>query len=70
MTTVAMPLRKALLILAAFHTRDDDEIGFVVELHPRHPSLNLTPYSQADYIEAWRSVRAHVHMQTEPKEDR
>lgn len=66
-TKVVMPLSKALHVLAAFHTRDDDMTGFVVEMHPHHPSLHLTPFSQNDYIRAWESVRAHIHFQIEPK---
>jgi hypothetical protein len=62
-----MPIAKALHILAAFHTRDDDVTGFVVEMHPQHPEVNMTPYSQTDYIRAWEAVRAYVHLQIEPK---
>ena len=67
MTTPTMPIEKALRVLAAFHTRDDDVTGFVVEMHPMHPAVNMTPFSQQDYIRAWEAVRAYVHMQTEPK---
>ena len=63
---VAMPLSKALHILATIHTRDDDQTGFVVEWGAR-PDPYLMHVSQHDYIEAWRSVRAHIHLQTEPK---
>lgn len=63
---VAMPLSKALHILAATHTRDDDEIGFIVlgGAGPHHPGATC---SMHDYMRAWESVRAHLHMQTEPK---
>ena len=65
MTTVAMPLSKALRILATVHTGDDDQVGFVV--HARaSPHWSMSAVSQHDYIEAWRSVRAHIHLQTEP----
>jgi hypothetical protein len=67
MTTPTMPIAKALHVLAAFHTRDDDVTGFVVEMHPIHPDCNMTLFSRQDYLRAWEAVRAYVHMQTEPK---
>lgn len=65
MAIVAMPLSKALHILATVHTGDDDMVGFVVHVGAQ-PGF-ASPVSQHEYIEAWRSVRAHLHMQTEPK---
>ena len=64
--TVAMPLSKALHILATVHTRDDDEIGFSIMIGGCSHSP-WSPVSPREYIEAWRSVRAHIHFQTEPK---
>jgi hypothetical protein len=59
-----MPLSRALHILASVHTRDDDQVGFVVE-------LGIAPYwdighpvSKDEYIRAWEAVRANLHMQT------
>lgn len=66
MTTVAMPLSKALHILATIHTGDDDQVGFVVHVGAS-PRWSLSTVSQHEYIDAWRSVRAHIHLQTEPK---
>jgi hypothetical protein len=63
----AMTLEKALHILARTHTRDDDLTGFVVEWAPS-PSV-FWEHSQADYFEAWKTVRAHIHFQTEPKKE-
>jgi hypothetical protein len=60
-----MTLDKALHILAEVHTRDDDLTGFVVEWAPS-PSF-MWQFSKAEYFEAWRTVRAHIHYQTEPK---
>lgn len=60
-----MTLEKALRILASIHTRDDDLTGFVVEWAPS-PSI-VWEYSQAEYFEAWKTVRAHIHFQIEPK---
>lgn len=63
--TTAMTLEKALHILANAHTRDDDLTGFVVEYVP---SLEYrVEFTRSDYIEAWKTVRAHIHLQTEPK---
>jgi hypothetical protein len=61
----SMTLERALHILARTHTRDDDLTGFVVEWAPS-PSI-LWEHSQAEYIEAWKTVRAHIHFQTEPR---
>lgn len=61
---VAMPLQKALLILAQTHTRDDHEIGFVV--CPGAYAHPLSEWSQYQYLEAWRAVRAHLHMEVDP----
>lgn len=58
-------LEKALHILATCHTRDDDLTGFVVEYVP---SLEYGfEFTRADYIQAWKAVREHIHLQTEPK---
>lgn len=61
MTKVVMPLSKALYILAEFHTKDDDLMGFVIEMHPSDPYMNLTPFTRDDYYRAWESVRAHIN---------
>ena len=63
---IAMPLSKALHILATIHTRDDDVTGFVVEMGAS-PHWSMSPVSQHDYIRAWEAVRAHIHLQTEPQ---
>ena len=63
---VAMPLSKALHILADIHTRDDDVTGFTVQ-HGAGWHPYLSRWSQDDYIRAWAAVRAHIHLQTEPK---
>jgi hypothetical protein len=63
---VVMPLSKALYILATIHTRDDDQIGFVVEMRAS-PRWSVSPISEHDYVRAWEAVRAHVHLQIEPK---
>jgi len=57
-------INEALRVLADFHTRDDHVMGFVVETHPC--SFDVSFWSQADYIQAWKIVRERVHMQTEP----
>lgn len=60
-----MELSKALYILATCHTRDDEVVGFVVQMGIRGPEP-WDPFSQGEYIEAWKVVRQHAHMQTEP----
>lgn len=67
MTRPVMPLYKALLILASTHTRDDHEMGFVV-VYGASAYNNTTQFTQDDYIRAWESVRANLHMQIEPQE--
>lgn len=57
-----MKLDMALSILADPHTRDDDTIGFVVEAYR---SL-FSRWSQSEYIEAWETVRKHLHRPVEP----
>ncbi len=65
MATVVMPLSKALHILASVHTRDDDQMGFSIEMSvPRWSTSSVSP---RDYIRAWESVRAHIHFQIDPK---
>lgn len=61
-----MPLSRALHVLAETHTRDDSIVGFVVEPYASIGS-SASRHSQYDYIEAWRAVRAHLHMQIDPK---
>ena len=58
-----MSLDKALYILASIHTRDDHEVGFVV-VAGAVPDFPLTEFGTGDYIEAWRTVREHLHMPT------
>lgn len=59
-----MPLAKAISILARSHTKDDDYVGFHVFGIgiPQHHEI-----SRSEYIEAWRSLRFNIGMQTEPK---
>lgn len=54
-----MTLDQALAILAEVHTADS-ATGFQVTL--------LWPYASPTpaYVEAWKIVRVHLHLQTEP----
>jgi hypothetical protein len=61
-----MNIDKALLILAQVHTRDDRLAGFVVEMGAS-PYASAPWISQADYIDAWKTVREHLHLPTEPE---
>lgn len=66
MATVAMPLDKALRILVEIHTRDDDLVGFHIVMGAK-PDSYASPWSQREYAQAWHAVRAHIHLQTEPR---
>lgn len=52
----------ALHILAGVHTRDDDRVGFVVEMSGPHAYLR--PFTKDQYIKAWEIVRAQLHLKT------
>jgi hypothetical protein len=58
-------LSKALYVLAMTHTRDDDVTGFVV-MAGASPHYPVTEFGVQDYMDAWKAVREHVHLQTEP----
>lgn len=66
---VVMPLGKALHILTSIHTRDDAQVGFVIE-HGATCNPYTSPFSIEDYDQAWKSVRAHIHMQVEPPKEK
>jgi len=59
-----MILNEALRVLADGHTRDDDLVGFTVS--PMWDDYGR--WSRADYIEAWKTVRQHLGMKSEPAE--
>lgn len=61
-----MTLFDALRILAETHTRDDRQVGFVVEAGL--PSPYVRRHSQEDYLAAWKVVREQLHMQVDPEE--
>ncbi|GCA49267.1 hypothetical protein KGO5_01710 [Sinorhizobium sp. KGO-5] len=63
-----MSLDRALHLLARVHTRDDDQIGFVVVAGATAEAWG-NGVSQVEYIEAWRTVRKHLHLPTEPPSD-
>lgn len=56
-----MELDTALRILADMHTDEDRVSGFVV-----HAMVRRIFWSQAEYVEAWETVRKHLHMPVEP----
>jgi len=53
----------ALHALADMHTRDDPQVGFVVETQP-----SLVEWGLERYISAWRTIRVGLNLQTEPDE--
>jgi hypothetical protein len=58
-------LDRALFILARTHTRDDDQLGFniVTGVYPSDP---VNEFGASEYLEAWATVRKHLHMPFEP----
>ena len=60
-----MTLSRAINILASVHTRDDDVTGYVI-LAGAYWRPHETPFSQAEYNEAWKVLREQSNMQTEP----
>lgn len=56
---MAMSLMYALEILSRIHTREDHSFGFSV-ISTDGPDRHFPECSQADYVEAWRSVRAAI----------
>jgi hypothetical protein len=60
-------LSEALHIIATIHTRDDPQMGFVINPYAGG-DFNLWVYSREQYIAAWKIVREHLHMQTEPQQ--
>jgi hypothetical protein len=61
-----MSLNEALHILASIHTRDNDDMGFTVEAYLGGDFIGWQ-CSREQYIEAWKAVRKHLYMQTEPR---
>lgn len=57
-----MSLCRALSLLVEAHTRDDDRVGFTVEMGGPDRFLG----SGADYITAWAVIRRAVGRQTHP----
>lgn len=58
-----MTLNEALHILVQIHTRDDDGVGFTFS---HIADVTLPWFSSTEYAEAWRTVREHLHLPTEP----
>lgn len=61
-----MTLDEALHIIASVHTKDDPDVGFVFLVGATCYD-HFHPWSPEDHIEAWRVLRKHLHMQTEPQ---
>lgn len=58
-------LRRAIRTLVQAHTRDDHQMGFVVEGSPMlHPFSEIT---RDEYIEALRVLRKEIGAQTDPE---
>jgi hypothetical protein len=61
--TTEISLDQALRLLVSAHTAEHPEMGFVV--HMGGPDRSR--FSQAQYVEAWETVRAHLGLPTEPR---
>lgn len=62
-----MTLFRALQILANVHTRDDDYVGFVIEVgaSAAHPATwNAYTADRGEYVRAWEEVRRQIDMPT------
>lgn len=59
-----MTLYDALRVLAESHTRDDNQVGFVIVAGI--PSPYTSRHSPEDYYTAWKVLREQLHMQTKP----
>ncbi len=59
-----MPFTRALHVLAAAHTCDDDLVGYNVLSHP-----DMLVISQSEYAEAWGVVRKALGQPYEPEDD-
>jgi hypothetical protein len=57
-------LKSAASVLARVHTRDDREIGFVVDVGATPGWLNSV--SQGEWIDAWRTIRSILGMPSDP----
>ncbi len=62
-----MSLDEAMHIITETHTRDDRQAGFVVEVGASYHSPTCR-WSPDEYMEAWRTMRRHLHLRTEPRE--
>ncbi len=58
---MTMSLVKAMHILCLCHTRTDQQVGFTVYSAPDRYAV-----SQADYTDAWQSMRAALGLPTGP----
>ena len=56
-------LNEALRMLAEVHTRDDSEVGYVVEM-----GAKPFEFQREHYVRCWSVVRKHLGMMTEPEE--
>lgn len=56
-----MTLDEALWHLAKVHTIDDEQVGFCVQM-----GAMPAPWEKEAYVAAWKVVREHSHLRTEP----
>lgn len=57
-------LDRALHILARVHTRDNREVGFVVQMDAMPHDACVT---HTEYADAWRVVRMHLYLNVNPE---
>jgi hypothetical protein len=51
-----MNLFQAITVLADVHTREDEQIGYVVKMAPSL-MLRASRFTEAEYIDAWGVIR-------------
>ena len=61
-----MDIGSAIRLLCEVHTRDDDRVGFTVEMGAT-PSHGPSHWHEDNYVEAWRALRRAIEMATEPE---
>jgi hypothetical protein len=56
-----MSLEEAIMHLCRIHTDDDEVTGFNVKMGATPGVFDM---GTADYVKAWETLRAHIHLRT------
>jgi hypothetical protein len=60
-----MNLFQAMTVLADVHTREDDQLGYVVEMAPSL-MLRASRFTESEYTDAWGVIRREAGLPFEP----